>query len=190
MKVRRGIGDLGKDGVEVRLGDGGVELGLDAGDRGRGQHGGDQVVGLVVHEGDGALLGALVLGRGDLLGEVGRDDELHVVAAVFQAVLGVLGVGVHPAHALVRVLHGLYQLVAHLEAGAVVERGPLVEVDYGHGNLVHVSIRVVEGPQVQRAVQKRHERDGRHGDLHDCRALGVAEVEEREADSAERVTHS
>ena len=190
LKVRGRIGDLGQDGVEIGFRDGGVELGLHARHGGRGQHRGDQVVCLVVHEDDRALLGVVVLGRGNLFREVLGDDELQVIAPVLEALLGVLGVGVDPAHALVCVFHRVDKLVAHIERRTVVERCALVEVDDSDRDLVDVSVRVVEGPQVQGAVEQRHKGDGCHGDLHDCGALGVLEVEQREADAAEGVTHS
>ena len=190
LKVSGRVRNFRKNGVEIGLRNGGVELRLHARDRGRRQHGGDEVVRLVVHENDRALLGVVVLGGSHLFGEVGRNDELHVITAVFHAFLGILSIGIHPAHALICVFHGLNEVIAHLERRTVAQLGPLIEVDNSDRDLVHVSVRVVEGPQVQGAIQQRHEGDGRHGHLHDCGSPGILEVEQRKTHAAEGVTHS
>ena len=190
LKVSGRVRNFRKNGVEIGLRNGGVELRLHARDRGRRQHGGDEVVRLVVHENDRALLGVVVLGGSHLFGEVGRNDELHVITAVFHAFLGILGVGIHPAHALICVFHGLNKVIAHLERRTVAQLGPFIEVDNSDRNLVHVSVRVVEGPQVQGAIQQRHEGNGCHRNLHDCGSPGILEVEQRKTHAAEGVTHS
>ena len=190
LKVSSRVRNFRKNGVEIGLRNGGVELRLHARDRGRRQHGSDEVVRLVVHENDRALLGVVVLGGSHLFGEVGRNDELHVITAVFHAFLGILSIGIHPAHALICVFHGLNEVIAHLERRTVAQLGPFIEVDNSDRNLVHVSVRVVEGPQVQGAIQQRHEGNGCHRDLHDCGSPGVLEVEQRKTHAAEGVTHS
>ena len=190
LKVCGRIRDFRENSVEVRLCNGGLELCLNACHRGIGQHGRDEVVRLVVHENDRALLGIIVLGGSHLFGKISRNDELHVITTVFQTFLGILSIGIHPAHALICVFHGLNEVIAHLERRAVVQFGPLVEVDNSNRDLVHVSVRVVEGPQVQGAIQQRYEGDGRHGHLHDRGSPGVLKIEQREAHAAEGVTHS
>ena len=190
LKVGGRVSDFRENGVEVRLCNRGIELRLHTRDRSRGQHGGDEVVRLVVHENDRALLRVVVLGGSHLFGEVGRNDELHVITAVFQAFLGILSIGIHPAHALICIFHGLDEVIAHLERRAVVQFGPLIEVDDSDRDLVHVSVRVVEGPQVQGAIQQRHEGNGCHRDLHDCGSPGILEIEQRKTHAAEGVTHS
>ena len=190
LKVCGRVRDFREDSVEVCLCNRGIELCLNARHRGRGQHGRDEVVRLVVHENNRALLGVVVLGGSHLFGKIGRNDKLHVITAVFQAFLGILSIGIHPAHALVCVFHCLNEVIAHLERRAVVQFGPLIEVDNSNRDLVHVSVRVVEGPQVQGAIQQRHEGDGRHGHLHDRGSPGVLKIEQREAHAAEGVTHS
>ena len=190
LKVSGRVRDFRENGVEVRLCNRGIELRLHTRDRSRGQHGGDEVVRLVVHENDRALLGVVVLGGSHLFGEVGRNDKLHVITAVFHAFLGILSIGIHPAHALICVFHGLNEVIAHLERRTVAQLGPLIEVDDSDRDLVHVSVRVVEGPQVQGAIQQRHEGNGCHRDLHDCGSPGILEIEQRKTHAAEGVTHS
>ena len=190
LKVCGRVRDFRENGVEVRLCNGGIELCLNARHRSRGQHGRNEVVRLVVYENDRALLGVVALGGSHLFGKIGRNDELHVITAVFQAFLGILSVGIHPAHTLICVFHGLNEVVAHLERRAVAQFGSLIEVDNSNRDLVHVSVRVVEGPQVQGTIQQRHEGNGCHRDLHDCGSPGVLEVEQRKTHAAEGVTHS
>ena len=190
LKVGGRVRDFRENGVEVRLCNSGIELRLHTRDRSRGQHGGDEVVRLVVHENDRALLGVVVLGGSHLFGKIGRNDELHVITAVFQAFLGILSIGIHPAHALICVFHSLNEVIAHLERRTVAQLGPFIEVDNSDRDLVHVSVRVVEGPQVQGAIQQRHEGNGRHGHLHDRGSPGILKIEQREAHAAEGVTHS
>ena len=190
LKVCGRVRDFRENSVEVCLCNRGIELCLNARHRGRGQHGRDEVVRLVVHENNRALLGVIVLGGSHLFGKISRNDELHVITAVFQTFLGILSIGIHPAHALICVFHRLNEVIAHLERRAVIQFGALVEVDNSNRDLVHVSVRVVEGPQVQGAIQQRHEGDGRHGHLHDRGSPGVLKIEQREAHAAEGVTHS
>ena len=193
----RGVLDGEEDLVEVFLRDLLVELGLDLGHH-RAAHGlGDEVGGGVEVDLDLGLAGVVRSCVCDGLREVLRDNELHVVARVAQAVVGVVTAGEGPlvagGLAFLGVLVVLHQFVAELLAHVallVVDDGALVQVDNGGRHVDEAAVGVEEGQQEEAGVDERDERHGADGEHQPAAGAEVLELEQGGPHAHEGVPHA
>ena len=181
------------DGVEdlhvVVVADGSVGLGCHhAHDRGA-EDRREVVVGVVAHQLEVRLLGVVGVCGGDLLGEVRGNDHGVVVGALLQPLLGLVGVIDEVPLERIGVLERFDKVVAGGDQRAARGARGNVLVDHGNRQRVKVVVGVVEGHEVEGAVDQRDECNAQHGDLHaQAGACGII-VEQREAQAAQRVLH-
>ena len=153
------------------------------------EDGREVVVSLVGHQHQTCLLGVIAICRGHVGREVIGDDDLVVVTARLEARLSLVVV-----HKVVvegpRLLQCVNQVVARMNLFAAIGGDGHIVVDHGNRQRVEAAVRIVEGQQVQRAVDERDECDAKHRDLHARVGARRMKVEEREAQAPKRIGHT